>query len=203
MSSSTYQFPGQAAPGDISGLTVPPIEAKTAPLPTTTSPITKYYHCTVPRSTMIRTDGMQLIFHTDVQIHATNLEESQKYLDKEIVNGVPFLRLATEEEVHAYNMKVNPRATIASELRPEIEQEIREKLEQEIIEKLRNRGINVDNFKLGGIEKAVDLRDRVHTDGATVFAPTSSPSSSFQNAVVGSDKLGGGAAGSASASSKL
>lgn len=219
MSSSLLtQFPGQALPGDLTGMTVAALEAKTAPLPTTVSPTTKYYFCPVPNTSMFRPDGMRLIFIQGV--HETNILASQDYLDCEISgrdfktrqptnDPHPFLTEATPEQVQRYRMHVNPRKTIADELTPQIEERMRDKLESELIARLQSKGVEgaADIVRMAGVERPVDTRERVQSGTGKVAPPLPLSSledrSSFQRSAVGSDKLAGAEAGSSSSSPSL
>lgn len=187
-------FPGMGHPGDPVGNTLPPLEAKTKP--STVRLVTaKYYHCPVPSASMNADDGTRIVFVAG--LYMTEVQHIQNYLDREISTAHPNLREATAEEVRAYNMRVNPRATIKAEVAPEIEQELREKLEKEIMEKLAAQGIRVnDQFKIEGTDSAHRVQDMLATGTASgtgtimpASPPSLSPSATFQSAVVGSDKI--------------
>lgn len=225
-----FSFPGQGAPGDPTGTTLPPLDARTAPLETTQAAETKYYFCPIPATSMFRPDGFRLIFIHGV--HATNLIASQQYLDREIAgrdhktgeivgNPHPFLSIATPEETQRYKMAVDPRGTIADELRPALEAAIRKELEEEIRNRATLQGItpadnpdNGDSEKLAGIEASVRTPGSVSGTGIvsspkslslpslsrpTTYVPPPPPSTeSFQRSVVGGDKASETAAGSSS-----
>lgn len=208
MSASNMLFPGQTHPGDPTGLSVPAIEAKTAPMPTTRSSETAYYYCPVPNTSMFRPDGMRLVFIQGV--HATDLVSTQKYLNDEIAEAHPYLSVATEEQVQRYKMHVNPRGTIEEELRPKLEIELRAKLEAQIREEMMQKGVAPlsSEEKLGGVDSSVAAAKTRSGTGMVsspqplpAFASPPSPSASFQASAVGSDKLAGAAAGSASSPS--
>lgn len=173
-------FPGMGHPGDPIGSTLPALEAKTRPAIVKLQPA-KYYHCPVPAASMNADDGTRIIFVSG--LYMTEVQHIQNYLDREIATNHPNLREATAEEVRAYNMRVNPRATIKAEVAPEIEQELREKLEKEIMEKLASQGIRVnDQFKIEGTSTQ-ERRDAIF-QGATesgtgmLLPSTSSPAPS-------------------------
>lgn len=101
-----------------------------APMAATPVKEYKYYHLAVSAAKMLRTDGKNIPFVHN--ICKALVEEDILYLDKEIKSGNIYLRLATPDEVHEYEMRLNPKQTMKDQLRPEIEAEIRDKLETEI-----------------------------------------------------------------------
>lgn len=117
--------------------TVQPILGHTAALPVTAAKETKYYHCTMPNHHMHRKDGKRLAFVFGVL--KTSDFYDQQYLDGEINGGNPFVRLATVQEVHLYNMKVDPQGTIKAQVLPEVEAEVRVKLEVELRDSFEER----------------------------------------------------------------
>ena len=180
---------------------------KVPKLSTAKSSVTKYYYCPITYASFFRPDGMRLVFVQGV--HATDLVATINYLDAEISgeNGDPhpYLSIATEEQVTHYKMFVDPRGTLEEELRPKIEAEMREKLEEEIRNRQNTKGIAptfpsaADEEKLSGIDRKAKV-ERI-ASGTGLVSPPTAPTGSFQQGVVGSDKLGGGAAGSASTTS--
>lgn len=217
-------FPGMGAPGDPIGSTLPPLESRTK-APAVRLVDARYYHCPVPSASMNSSDGTRIIFISG--IYKTEVESVQRYLDNEIAHDHPNLREATAEEIRAYNMRVNPRATIKEEVTPEIESALREKLEKEIREKLDAQGVKVDDsFKVQGTDaaqRAASLMERGTVSGTGVVfssSPSAIPAAtfpatpaipaapvvtsggtSFQTAIVGSDKLAGNTAGGSATSS--
>lgn len=190
--------PDLAPPGDVTGLRAEPLATLTEPLPIVKAPVMKYYWNTMPNSSMHRTDGKRLAFVN--KFYETDDEEDQKYLDKEIAARNLYVRYATEEEVHANRMRLNPTKTIEDQLRPKIEEEVREKLEQQILERFRNAGVSIpDDLKIKGTDATTQLLESL-SGGVKSGTGTIIPSAAvgMQRSVVGSDKLAGNAAGSSS-----
>ena len=108
---------------------VSPLKAYTQPFPTVIVQA-KSYASVIPTMQMHRKDGKKLAF-----IHGfleTTVKADQEYLDGEIADGNPSIRVATEEEIHRANMRRDPAGTIEAQLRPKIEEELRTKLEADI-----------------------------------------------------------------------
>ena len=83
---------------------------------------TRYYFCTRLNHHMHREDGKRILFVH--QIYKTNNYYDQRYLQREIRYGNEFIRAATPQEIERYNMIIDPKGTIASELRPQIEAQV-------------------------------------------------------------------------------
>jgi hypothetical protein len=162
---------------------------------------TKYYICTVQNASMHRPDGTKLPFVEGFL--ETDILPSQRYLDAEIENGHGYIRFATEAEINMHHMKKDPKGTIEAQLRPAIEAEVREELNAEIMA-LRNllESSGVDAEKIAGVSSLSDKLAALKNSGSVIEAPTATVIMQSQAAplkgIVGSDKLAGMAAGSAS-----
>lgn len=198
MPSDTFQtsFEGLPPAGDLSGVTVQPLQGHTASLPVEIVK-EKFYFSSARNTSFYRTDGMRLVFTQGI-FASCNLHD-HKYLDGEIAYGNPYVRLATEEEIHAHKMRINPKGTMRAELTAELEADMRVKLEQEIFAKLRSQGIITDETRLQGTDSNSSLLDKLSEgikSGSGTLIP--SPSNNFQRSVVGSNSVSGVAAGSSS-----
>ena len=96
------------------------------PLPARPTKVVKYYFCTRLHHQMHRTDGKTLRF--DWGVYRTNDYFDQQYLDEEIFRGNDYVREATQEEINAYNMRVDPKGSITREVTPLIRQAFKEEL---------------------------------------------------------------------------
>lgn len=195
--------PDFANPGDITGLVAAALPALTHPLPIVKAAGMVYYLCTIPAASMHRTDGKRLPFQFGV--YATDDEEDQKYLNNEIVKGVMYLRLAKDEEVREYKMRIDPKGTLRTEVTAELEESVRGRVEAKIFEVLRARGIDVSAADLAGVDDNTAALNRlasgIRTGTATIIpsAVTDSRGATLmQSSIVGTDKLAGNAADSAS-----
>lgn len=189
---------GMPLPGDPSGQTVQPLQSHTKPIPPKKVE-DRYYFSSARNTSFYRKDGMRLVFTSG--IFTSNNEPDHKYLDDEIAGGNPYVRVATEEEIHAHKMRVNPRGTLKAEVTAEVEEEMRERLEREIMEKLRSQGIISDETKVAGVDATASVLERL-ADGVKSGSGTL-VSRSFQSSTVGSDKVAGLAAGSTGGASAL
>lgn len=106
----------------------------TAPLPAVISDVTKHYMCSVPSASMFRHDGKKLPFVDGVL--STNLYHDQAYLDQEIEEGNIYVREATDKEVEALAMKINPEGTMRTKITAEVERDTAQRLDLEIRTKL-------------------------------------------------------------------
>jgi hypothetical protein len=97
----------------------------------------KYFTCTKPGHCMFRTDGKKILFNFGV--YAAKIEEDQKFLLKEIRQGHPDIRLSTDQEIEAYEMRTDPKGAIEKNLRPQIEAEVRQDLNLQIAAELRKK----------------------------------------------------------------
>lgn len=147
--------------------------AITAPHPVVDTKITKYYYCTLPNTCMHREDGQKLAFVFN--ICKTSFKYDQEYLDKEIDKGHPHLRFASEEEIHTFNMRINPRETMKQELLsdPKVRQELEDKIRAEMA------GIPTkvtDEQRVQGTESSLSkLRDGIKSGSGTILPSTSAP----------------------------
>jgi hypothetical protein len=96
--------------------------AMTAPLPDKVVE-TKYYFYPLDSISMHRIDGKQLIFKYG--ICAAYLKADQDYLDREIAAGNPYLVRATEDQIQHYKMRMDPKGTLETKVRDELEPKIR------------------------------------------------------------------------------
>ena len=177
------------------------IVTSTAAEPPVKARETKYYICTVQNASMHRADGTKLPF-VDGFLE-TDILPSQKYLDNEIENGHGYIRYATAEEINIHHMKKDPKGTIEAQIRPAIEAEVLEELNAEIVA-LKNllEEAGVDAEKIAGVSSISDKLAALKNTGSVIKAPTAtvimeSKAAPLQG-IVGSDKLAGMAAGSAS-----
>lgn len=142
-------------------------QAMTAPYPVEAAPETKYYYNALPNTCMHRPDGQKLAFVFG--ICKTNMKYDQLYLDDEIAKGHPHIRLATSEEVHTFNMKINPRETMKQELLAD--PAVRAQLEDEIRRQLAAQD---DASKIAGSDSGLSkLRDGVKSGSGTILPQTS------------------------------
>lgn len=142
-------------------LQVPPLNVITKPLGTTLLPTFKCYHCTVPNASTHRTDGKKLAFvHNFLR---TNIAQDIAHLDHEIAEGNQYFREATEQEIEQYDMRTDPRGTIAKSVRAEIEPQLRAEIEQELRAKLEAQIRAEQNKEQGKPELPPDTaaKDRI------------------------------------------
>ena len=210
MSGSTVMFPGNSLTGpdpilQEAELRVKPVARGITPV----APIVhlekkRAYICTMPNASMHRPDGTRIGFIHG--FHETDLKASIEYLDAEIAAGHEYVRFATDAEIEAAHMRLDPVGTMKDMLRPQIEQELRAKLEAEIRAELgmppETVPVKVDHDaqKLAGSDLLANLRNRLSAEkvpGATLV-PVSGGSK--LGGIVGSDKIAGMAAGSAGGS---
>lgn len=150
-----------------------------APFPVVKTNTTKYYYNTVSNVSMHRADGQRISFIFG--IFKTNLKHDLEYLDGEIEAGHPNLRLATEQEVDAYKMRVDPRGTIKEQLLsdPQVMASLEDKIRAEMEQKYAagfgvGMPINDDSQqRIGGTESALSkLKEGIQT-GTGRLVPTS------------------------------
>lgn len=144
--------------------------AHTAPLPIEKADTTKYYKITVATASMHRSDGKKLAFVHG--ICATDDAWDQKYLDHEIAQRNPYLSAATEDQIETYKMHMNPRKTIADQVRAEMEPQLRRELEEKIRAELAG---SADAAKIAGTD--------INNDAKPIVGP------GFVASIVGSDKV--------------
>lgn len=168
------------------------IAQSTAPEGTTITDLTKWYYCPIPNTSFHRKDGKRLVF---VQfVFSTNIKQDQTYLDAEIEEQHPYLRYATAEEVEIAKMRMDAKGTIRENFVKELADDpaALEALEAQIaaMKLAKEKGMTADEIKIAGA--GAQKGAAIKTDTASITL--NSPASSFQAAVVGSDKVSSGAA---------
>lgn len=119
------------------GQTQPKVSAPAAltePMPIVKTKIVKYYYCSVSTASMHRKDGKKLAFVNGIL--ATDDKFDQEYLDAEIEAKNTYLAHADNKQVESYKMQMNPRETIADQVRAELEPQLRNELEDKIRQEL-------------------------------------------------------------------
>lgn len=191
---SGMQNPDLLAPGDTLGLKQGALPAITQPLPEVQVEETKVYFCPVPNASFHRTDSKRLPFING--FHKTDNDEDIKFLDAEIKNRNPYLRLATEQEIAQLKMATNPVETIRESVRAELETSLRAELEVKIRNELVNGSNTTDEKKIEEVDATQvllnKLKDGIKTTGATVVL----------GGISGTDKLEAVAAGSSSSTAQ-
>lgn len=207
-SGSGFNVDGMAPVGSSQPEMVMPLQALTKPMATTVAPTMKYYWNTAGNTSMYRADGFRMIFNQG--FYETNLLASQAYLDNEIAEGHMHLRYASELEIDAYRMRVNPRQTIRDQVKQELEADLRVELEAKIrselasggssIERQEPQDTNKDEEKVQGTDSTQAALDRLASGlrgrGATIIPQQ--PETLRQASIVGTDKVAGTSAGSTS-----
>jgi hypothetical protein len=189
---------------EASGHTVQPLTAHTPAEPLIDTGRVKYYALDERNGSMHRRDGTRLAFINGVL--ATSLKADQDYLDGELANNHPVLRVARPDEIQVYEMKRDPKGTIAREIRPQLEAQIRAELEAKIrkemgVESLQAEVGSVDAANLdadriagaGAGDAAVDMLQRLRSGSASVVMTSQRPP---LQGIVSSADLGGAEAGS-------
>lgn len=126
------------------------------PFPVITELEAVYYHSTIANTNFIREDGLRLAFRN--HIFKTNLLHDKRYLDNEIVDGNRYVRLATLQEIDAYEMSRDP----ATHIRQKVESELRndsdfmQRLEAEIRLKLQMEASNMAAAAVNSAEPTFD-----------------------------------------------
>lgn len=168
------------------GLRANPLARPTevAPYPfmgTTLLEKTYYYYCTIAGASMHRPDGKKIAFMFG--ICATNIEQDVRYLESEVADSHGYIRRATDEEVHIFKMKTDPKGTMTEVLKPQIEADIRAKVEEEIKQRLMGTfGVSSldDLAKLHGTDKGVGAGvEGVRSGTATVVVTGDKSSASL------------------------
>ena len=191
-----------------SRLTVPPIQGHTPAYPVALKKEMNYYVCSLPNHNMHRKDGKKLAFIHNVL--ATQDLYDIAYVEDEIANGNPHITQANQAQVTEYKMRTNPRGAITEELRPKLEEEIRDEFDM----KLRTLGVQLTDEQravlynnpgtkvesqlsvtdaekiLGstGVDTLAKKEEPIRTGTGVLEAMRNMASTSFQSAVVGSDK---------------
>jgi hypothetical protein len=188
---------------EASGATVQPLTAHTPAEPLIDTGKVKYYALDERNGSMHRKDGTRLAFVNGVL--ATSLKADQDYLDGELANRHPVLRTARPDEVQVYEMKRDPKGTIAREIRPQLEAQIRAELEAKIRKELGVESLqaevgsvdaaNLDADKIAGSggDAAVDMLQRLRSGSASVVMTSQRPP---LQGIVSTADLGGAEAGS-------
>ena len=171
------------------------LNAITAPYPVELQKDYKYFFLARANASMHRKDGQRLAFM--FKVLKTNNRYDIEYLQEEIARGHKELRVATPEEIEAYEMRMDPRGTIVKQLkndpafRDEYEKELRAELEAEIRAKLSTE----DEGKVSGVDAAKGAGPQVDI-GTGTLTPLQQLQAARLGGIVGSDKLAGAAAGS-------
>lgn len=131
-SSGMYKLPNPMLldPNATTDQRVPAHISQTKPFPVVLLEEEGYYFCTLPAHHMFRTDGKRLAFV--YHICATKDAYDVKYLEDEITLGNPYLRKASDREIHTHNMRINPTKTMTDSLRPKIESDVRTELQVQL-----------------------------------------------------------------------
>ena len=146
--------PGQA-PGDPGS--VPALVGLTPAIPYNQGQM-KYYYLDTMAASILRNDGMRITFRH--KIAKTDNTADHRYLDEQIrMRAIPYLRLATDEEAHTYEMTINPVATIRQDVAAEIESQMSETVEKtredaraEVLKQLENAGVAIPDKLLKSLQ---------------------------------------------------
>lgn len=149
---------------------VPAVTAITKPFPTVKVEM-KYYTCTSLHASMHRQDGKKLPFVNGFLM--TDIKADQDYLDAEIDHGNPYVRPATEDEIHHAKMRMDPKGTMKQEVRSEIEAELRVELEAKIRAEIAGTAVT-DASKLSGADAIRAKIGSVTSSGGATITPVSS-----------------------------
>lgn len=181
-----------------------------------------YYFNSEKSASMHRPDGKKLAFVFGVL--ATNIKQDVDYLEGEIAEAHPHIRHATDQEVDAYNMRIDPRGTVRKSVRAEVEEEVREALEKKIRAEMEQKyklradvpeeraaaanaaagqaavdAGNASAAKLSGVDairaRAAAIAGGIQVPGATIIPVMESRPAPLQG-IVGTDAIKDGAAGS-------
>lgn len=110
---------------------VEPIQAITPPEPVTIVDTARYYYSAAPHMNMFKPDGVKITFMHHVCM--TTVKEVITYLDNELTHGNIFFSKATEEQIYAYKMKLNPVETIQVSLEATIEARLRKEYDDKLL----------------------------------------------------------------------
>lgn len=147
------------------------------PLPTRKAAGEKAYHCSVNNASFHRPDGKRLGFVFNY--FATDIQADIDYLDKEIAEGNPYLRHATEDEIVGAKMRMNPKETMRSIVReellndPSLRQQIEAQVRAELEAKIQGATV-VSAPSLLSIEKLSDQQVFSTQEDANKLAGTDS-----------------------------
>lgn len=121
---------------------VPTIQGYTAEIPNVPTGNIKYYHCSVGSASVIRRDGMKLNFRFN--IYETEFAADQELLDVEAASPHNvYVRMATQAEIDAYRMHMNPVQVYKDKATAEMTSEIADRVKAELLERLSAAGIDV------------------------------------------------------------
>ena len=146
--------------------------ALTKPLGNTKMKEPVWFHCTVPTSSMHRTDGKKLPFVNG--FFKAEFQEDYDYLNQEVETGNPYILLATPDQVAAAKMKENPKEAIREQVKAEVENNYSIEDLEKLLQKRREIATAAktgDAAKLGGVDKPKQATD-------VVQAVTSQPQAS-------------------------
>lgn len=181
-------------PENITTDRVQPTAARTAPLsyePLPDSEPSRYYHCVMPSHHMIRHDGKKLAFLFGI-LETRDMGDIQ-YLDNEIATGNPYVVNASEEQIHAFKMRMNPKQTIAEELAPAMEAELTARLRASVEARLSGMTLTEEQKA----ELLSSLEVPVLSDAAKIAGTDTKPADegiqlrgavAFQRSVVGGNR---------------
>lgn len=187
--------PGQL-PSDGS---VPPIVGLTPPIPYQQGNM-KYYYLDTVAASILRTDGMKITFRH--KIAKTDNKADHHYLDQQIaLQAIPYLRPATEEEAHTYEMTVNPIQTIRADVKAEVSSMLQEELAEarvksaeearaEVLKKLEDAGVEIPEELLQSLKVVDKTRPQLETDTGGRIGPAD-PSQNTAFAALQRLKTGG------------
>lgn len=120
---------------------VSPLNAKTAEIPLEFTETAKAYICTVSAASLYRKDGKKIPFVFG--FHETKVKGDIDYLEAEIAGGNQFIRHATQQEIEAAHMRLNPRETIRDQVLQQEIPVIKESLRAELLKELEAKGVDV------------------------------------------------------------
>lgn len=95
----------------------------------------QYYFNSIRNASMHRPDGKKLAFINC--ICATEFVYDIAYLEHEISSGHEYVRRATAEEIYNYKFMIDPRGTMAEEIKTKSEGALRDTLTSEILARLQ------------------------------------------------------------------
>lgn len=125
----------------------PQFRGATAELPTVHTKVDHYYIMVMPAASMHRADGKRLAF-----VHGilkTDIKADIDYVEEQIAQGSNYVRVATPEEVHQFNMKVDPKGTIKQEVEQELRGTLEAQIRAEMLEEFKQKGLLVDSSNAG------------------------------------------------------
>lgn len=157
---------------DMSLLAASQAQRLTAPFPTIQVNDYKYYYNTLANTCMHRQDGSKIAFINHVC--KTNLKYDIIFLEHEIEQGHPTLRVASEQEIYQYKMTMDPKGTIREEMKsdPELRAELEAQIRAEILASMNG---SIDQAKVEGIDSPLSkLKQGIRSGTGTLLTPQSS-----------------------------